>query len=357
MERMMECSPGVIAMQTLAGAIATGTNGQGLGQSSIADAAVRIRMVGADGFVRVFEQDDPSFGAVQLALGSLGVVSQITVRTTTSRVSTCLKRAESASDLQEGLPYWLSKFPLCKIWWFPENNQLHVWLGREATEIEESAYRASGSRLLELSRSNDELNGTVDQTLAQMRLDTKDLIQEGSQFKTLTRFKDFADVTGEIHQISCKGIAVPQVNLEIAVPLRRVEEAIDAIRAWHEVNRPPLHYPIIMRCTGASTAWLSPAYGEAVCYFGFVVYYAIDGTISQEGLKFLNEVQILLASHDGRPHWGKHFNQSLYDWASLYPRWHDFCHVRRQLDPEGKFANEFARGLFEHPAEESGVAQ
>ncbi|WP_312665067.1 FAD-dependent oxidoreductase, partial [Pantoea sp. CTOTU49201] len=49
MDRMLASSPGVIAVQTLAGAMATGTHGQGLAQSSIADEALRIRMVLADG--------------------------------------------------------------------------------------------------------------------------------------------------------------------------------------------------------------------------------------------------------------------------------------------------------------------
>ena len=37
MDRMLGSSPGVIAVQTLAGAMATGTHGQGLQQSSLAD--------------------------------------------------------------------------------------------------------------------------------------------------------------------------------------------------------------------------------------------------------------------------------------------------------------------------------
>ena len=52
MDRMLASSPGVIAVQTLAGALATGTHGQGLAQSSLADEALHIRMVLADGSVR-----------------------------------------------------------------------------------------------------------------------------------------------------------------------------------------------------------------------------------------------------------------------------------------------------------------
>jgi len=58
-DRMLPATRGVIASQTLAGALATGTHGQGLGQSCIADAALSVRMVLADGSVREFDAEHP----------------------------------------------------------------------------------------------------------------------------------------------------------------------------------------------------------------------------------------------------------------------------------------------------------
>lgn len=78
MNRMLASSPGVIAIQTLAGAMATGTHGQGLQQSSIADEALAIRMVLADGSVREFVRGDADFPAAQVSLGALGIVTAVT---------------------------------------------------------------------------------------------------------------------------------------------------------------------------------------------------------------------------------------------------------------------------------------
>ncbi|CAJ0996494.1 hypothetical protein SODG_002535 [Sodalis praecaptivus] len=59
MGRMLHASPGVIAIQTLAGAIATGTHGQGLGQGALADDVLHIRMLCADGTVAEFDRAHP----------------------------------------------------------------------------------------------------------------------------------------------------------------------------------------------------------------------------------------------------------------------------------------------------------
>lgn len=344
--RMLPSSPGVIASQTLAGALATGTHGQGLAQSTIADEALRIRMVLADGSVAEFDRDHPSFNAVQLGLGTLGVVTQVTLRTQPSRIYTCFKNAVSADSLGEDLTDWNQNFALSKAWWFPNENQVHVWSAREASDEESARYHANGDELIAFENTSDAMNETIDQTLEHMRSDTQILDENGKPFRTVTRFKDFSDVTGDIYQVFCRGIATPQINVEIGIPLARAAKVIEKIKLWHRETQPHMHYPIILRCTGPSTSWLSPSADADTCFFGFVVYYAEDGSLSEEGVDFLIAVEKLLAEEGGRPHWGKYFDASLYDWAALYPQWAAFKAVRDTLDPQHKFSNAFTTELF-----------
>ncbi|WP_034915729.1 D-arabinono-1,4-lactone oxidase [Erwinia sp. 9145] len=343
--RMLPSSPGVIASQSLAGALATGTHGQGLRQSSIADEASEIRMVLADGSVATFDRDHPWFHAVQLGLGALGVVTQVILRTQPLQIYTCFKNAVSADTLEEDLLHWNRDFALSKAWWFPNENQVHVWAAREASEEEIQQYRDNNEELVTQEATSDAMNDTVEQTLEHMRSDTKIVDENGKPFRTVTRFKDFSDVTGDVYQVFCRGIATPQINVEIGIPLARTAAVIKKIKAWHQETQPHMHYPIILRCTGGSSAWLSPAAGEETCFFGFVVYYAEDGSLSEEGVNFLLAVEKLLAEEGGKPHWGKYFDASLYDWAAIYPQWAAFKKVREALDPQHKFANAFIDGL------------
>lgn len=339
-------SPGVIASQTLAGALSTGTHGQGLGQSSVADAALAVRLVLADGSLLDLTPDHPRFPAVQLGLGTLGVVVQVTLRTEPLTIWTCRKDAVSAQGLQDDLARWNRENAMSKAWWFPDEDMVHVWSADEADEDEVRRYREGGGELLVHERSSDAMNATVDTTLGHMRRDTGGA-DGGKPLRTVSRFKDFTDVTGDIYQVFMRGIATPQINVEIGVPLERAGAVVEKIKAWHAETRPHLHYPIILRCTGPSASWLSPSRGEDTCFFGFVVYYAEDGSLSEEGTDFLREVEALLAAEGGRPHWGKYFDPSLYDWPALYPRWEDFRAVRAALDPRGTFDNAFTATLLD----------
>lgn len=345
--RMLPASPGVIASQSLAGALSTGTHGQGLQQSSIADEALSIRLVLADGSIAEYDRDHPWFPAVQLGLGALGVLTQVTLRTTPSLIYTCYKNAVSADTLEEDLLDWNHNYALSKAWWFPNENQVHVWAAREANEEEIALYQDNNEDLVKQEETSDAMNETIDQTLEHMRSDTKILDENGKPFRTVTRFKDFSDVTGDVYQVFCRGIATPQINVEIGIPLARAGEVIRKIKAWHADTQPHMHYPIILRCTGPSSSWLSPAYQQDTCFFGFVVYYSEDGSLSEEGVNFLRAVEEVLAEEGGRPHWGKYFEAPLYDWAALYPQWHEFAKVREALDPQHKFENAFTAALLD----------
>lgn len=345
--KMLPASPGVIASQTLAGALATGTHGQGLQQSSIADEALSIRMVLADGTVADFDRHHRCFHAVQLGLGSLGVVTQVTLRTTPSLIYTCYKNAVSGDTLEQDIYHWNQNDALSKAWWFPNENQVHVWAAREANSEEMAQYHANNSELIKQEETSDVMNETIDQTLEHMRSDTKIVDENGKPFRTVTRFKDFSDVTGDVYQVFCRGIATPQINVEIGIPLAHTADVIRKIKAWHGEMQPHMHYPIILRCTGPSECWLSPAYGADTCFFGFVVYYAEDGSLSEEGVSFLQAIEKVLAAEGGRPHWGKYFDAKLYNWAEIYPQWEAFRQVRDTLDPQRKFENAFTAELLD----------
>lgn len=341
LNRMLYASPGVIDSQTLAGAISTGTHGQGMKQSSLADEALNIRLVDAAGHIHDIDCNHPSFGAVQLGLGTLGAISAVTLRTCPATLFTCFKSASSADTLADDLRNWNQQWTFSKAWWFPDEDKVHAWNAREANAEEQTLWRDNRGELVALEETDEQMNATVDKTLEQMRDDTKIVDENGKPFRTVTRFKDFSDVIGDVYQVFCRGIATPQINIEIGIPMARVPAVIERMKAWHNDSQPHMHYPIILRCTGASSAWLSPAYQQPTCFFGFVVYYAEDGSLSEEGLEFLRAAEQLLAEEGGRPHWGKYFDPTLYDWPTLYPQWSEFQAIRRRFDPHGKFLNTF----------------
>ena len=351
MERMLPASPGVIGIQTLGGALSTGTHGQGLHQSALCDAVEAMTVMLASGEIIRVDRTDPRFGAFVMGMGMLGILLDVTLRTVPNRIMRCTKFTTDYPFLLEHNERLNREHGFVKSWWFAWTGESHIWLVDPASDDEVARYRAGGSEPLVLEGDMDErmnlaLNATIDATLQKMARDTKDEARAGEHFETVRRFKDASDLVGNVYQILCKGIPAPQINCEVAVPLERMGEALAVLQAWQEANPGVLHYPFILRCTGPSVAWLSAAHDKSVCWIGFLVYLAADGTFVGGSMEQMRELQQLLVPLGGIPHFGKHLAMDLYDFPALLPRWHDFLALKRELDPHGRFENRWLGDLF-----------
>ncbi|BBT68178.1 D-arabinono-1,4-lactone oxidase [Aeromonas caviae] len=351
MDRMLPASPGVIGIQTLGGALSTGTHGQGLHQSALCDAVAALTVMLASGDIIRVDRTDPRFGAFVMGMGMLGILLDVTLNTVPNRIMRCTKFTTDYPFLLEHNERLNREHAFVKSWWFAWTGESHIWLVDPASDDEVARYRAGGSEPLVLEGDMDErmnlaLNATIDATLQKMARDTKDEARAGEHFETVRRFKDASDLVGNVYQILCKGIPAPQINCEVAVPLDRMGEALEILQAWQEANPGVLHYPFILRCTGPSVAWLSAAHDKSVCWIGFLVYLAADGTFVGGSMEQMRELQQLLVPLGGIPHFGKHLAMDLYDFPALLPRWHDFLALKRELDPHGRFENRWLGDLF-----------
>jgi len=284
-------------------------------------------------------------------MGMLGILLDVTLNTVPNRIMRCTKFTTDYPFLLEHNERLNREHAFVKSWWFAWTGESHIWLVDPASDDEVARYRAGGSEPLVLEGDMDErmnlaLNATIDATLQKMARDTKDEARAGEHFETVRRFKDASDLVGNVYQILCKGIPAPQINCEVAVPLERMGEALEILQAWQEANPGVLHYPFILRCTGPSVAWLSAAHDKSVCWIGFLVYLAADGTFVGGSMEQMRELQQLLVPLGGIPHFGKHLAMDLYDFPALLPRWHDFLALKRELDPHGRFENRWLGDLF-----------
>lgn len=347
MERMLPASPGVIGIQTLGGALSTGTHGQGLHQSALCDAVEAMTVMLANGDIIQVDRTDPRFGAFVMGMGMLGILLDVRLRTVPNRIMRCTKFTIDYPFLLEHNERLNREHGFVKSWWFAWTGESHIWLVDPASEEEVARYRAAGSEPLLLEGDIDaRMNATIDATLQKMAKDTKDEALAGEHFETVRRFKDASDLVGNVYQILCKGIPAPQINCEVAVPLNRMNEALETLQAWQQANPGVLHYPFILRCTGPSEAWLSAAYDKSVCWVGFLVYLAADGTFVNGSMEQMRELQQLLVPLGGIPHFGKHLAMDLYDFPALLPRWNDFLALKGELDPHGRFENRWLSDLF-----------
>lgn len=336
---MLPSSPGVIAEQTIAGAIGTGTHGQGLDQATIADTVECLQVITARGDLMEIDRDHPAFNAFQLALGVLGIVVTVRVRVVPNVTFTCVKQTVSFDELCEQYDMWHRHYAHVKAWWFPNERVAHVWLVNPADEPVRRSYLDNRCKPLAHGERHVELNHTVARAKEQMSADTRDSNLTNAQFRTVDRFRDFHDVTGNVYQLLCKGIPARQINTEIAVDYDETSAIIRMLDDLITREQLTLHYPIILRSTGASEAWMCPAYMRPSTYFGTVVYTGSDGAATEHGLRTVERIETALSAAGGRPHWGKYFKESLYDWEKLYPYYGVFRQLCTQHDPDHRLVN------------------
>jgi FAD/FMN-containing dehydrogenase len=126
-------------------------------------------------------------------------------------------------------------------------------------------------------------------------------------------------------------------EMEYALPRER---AAEAVRAVLEVAQRPgfaVPFPIEVRFVAPDDALLSPAGGRDTCYIAVHMYRGMEWE------PYFRAVEQVMDGFDGRPHWGKRHFQTAATLAGRYPGWDSFQSVRRRLDPDGLFANEYVR--------------
>ncbi|KAJ3203358.1 hypothetical protein HK099_001540 [Clydaea vesicula] len=341
-------STGVIGDQTFAGALGTGIHGQGLHVVPFVDTLKEAEIMLASGAIIKVDSKKKNFlDALKTHLGVFGIILTITIEISDLKIMTCKKKTISLDKFEETFIKIQRSEKYCKGWWFPDFDLVHIWEADVANEHELELYEKNGRNLVNVHQNLDnELSKSIDLLEKRMKTDTNDDSTAGKQFQTISRFRNVVNVTGTMHQVYMKGIPVPQINCEIAIPIKNFELSLKVLKKWKNETKFKLHYPFIFRCTAASEALLSPHRGEEICWIGFLVYLDSEGNAAKGSFEMMREIQQVLLPLGGMPHNGKYFDMDLYNLEKFYPKLKDFLFLQKMLDPEQKFQNEYTKKFF-----------
>jgi sugar-1,4-lactone oxidase-like protein len=328
---------GVISSQSLAGAISTGTHGTGLRFGGLAQQVLALRLIAADGEVIEAnrERQPDVFDAARIGLGCLGILSTITLQCEPAfnlRLSERPARLDATLDRLASL----NAEEHAGLWWFPHTDRVQI---RSANRTHEPStlHRRRLARWLKgvvlgnyvhamalwLAAFAPSATPTVNRALAR------------------TLFGGTHHSTGPSHRIFTSPVLIPQCGLEFGLPVELAATAVRKVRALIDQRGHRVHSPVDIRFSAADDVWLSPAYGRPTCYIGVIAYRPFGRATDTSHL--FRELDELLSSLGGRPHWGKIHHWQAPDFAEAYPRWAEFQALRRQLDPKGMFLNAYLR--------------
>jgi FAD/FMN-containing dehydrogenase len=122
---------------------------------------------------------------------------------------------------------------------------------------------------------------------------------------------------------------------EYAVPRGALLDVLGEIRALFRRRDWRISFPIEVRVTPADDVWLSTAYGRDSAYV------AIHVPRFSDHQEYFRDVESVMTSVGGRPHWGKMHTRTADYLASAYPRFSDFAALRGRMDPDRRFGNAY----------------
>ncbi|HCU48554.1 MAG TPA: FAD-binding protein [Micromonosporaceae bacterium] len=305
---------------SVAGSCATGTHGSGDTLRCLAASVAALRLVGADGdLIEVGRDSDPgTFPGTVVALGALGIVTELTLdiepayeMTQRVRLAVPLDEVTGRFDEVFGAAYSVSAFTDWR------SGAADVWLKSRSDwpATEWAGGRAALHPVHPVPGMAPEFSTT------QMGL-------PGPWHERLPHFPPhLTPGAGE------------ELQSEFYLPREVAPAAFAAIRDLADRIAPVLHIAEI-RTVRADDLWLSPAYGQdtVTLHFTWIKDFAAV-------LPVLAAVEERLMPLGARPHWGKLTRLSGPEIIARYPRGTDFALLAAAYDPTGKFRNAFVESL------------
>ncbi len=319
---------GDVDAQSLAGAIATATHGTGARLPNLSAQVEELELVLADGSERrLTAADGDLLRAARVGLGSLGVVVAATLRCVPSFRLRGIKDREPLEEVLDTLQERADAAEHFEFWTFPHSSFAITRLNTP-TDGERDAPGRAGEWLEDVLLENHALEA-FNRVARRVPRAIPVLNRSAGRLASRSERVDWS------FRIFASPRRVRFVEMEYAVPRAA---AVEAVRGTREIlARHPVSFPLELRIVAADDALLSPASGRDTAYIAIHVF---------EGMPFeapFREFEAYMSSLDGRPHWGKQSFLTANELAPRYPEWETFQAARRSLDPEGRFANAWAR--------------
>jgi L-gulono-1,4-lactone dehydrogenase len=329
---------GDIDRQTISGAVSTATHGTGSRFRNLSSMIEAVELIRPDGtLLEVSAASEPDLlPAARVGLGALGVIAAVTLRTVPAfsvrRTDSPLpldQTLERLQDLADGSDHF-------EFYVFPHTD---VALLRQSERVDEppeprNAIVEFGQEIV--------LENWVMGAIARAGRRVPSRIPALSRFVSRQLAKNTK--MDRSYRVFASRRLIRFTEMEYAIPRRHAAEAVPRVLETAERADPPVGFPIEVRFVAGDDSMLSPAHDRDTCY---IAVHQFQG-MAWEG--YFRAVEAIMDEYGGRPHWGKRHFQTAVTLAERYPRWEEFAAARSQLDPEGRFRNQYLDRVLGPPA-------
>ena len=287
---------GDVNVQTISGAIATGTHGTGRSLQNLSAKLIGVRLVNGFGEVaEITEDQDPDFlQAARVSLGVLGIFTALKLRLLPAYQ---LHRREWCTHMDDCLDHFDS-------------------LSRENRNVDFYWYPRSD----------------------EAKIRTWDLPGQGSPDIPFARL--VSEQVGWSYEVLSKERSLKFDEMEYALPAEAGPECFQEVRKRVKArHRKSVGWRVLYRTVAADDAYLSPAYQRDS------VTISLHQNASLPFWEYFKDIEPIFLDYGGRPHWAKKHTLRAEQLSRLYPMWDRFLEIRRRVDPEGVFLTPYLRKL------------
>ena len=328
---------GDIDVQSIAGAISTGTHGTGISFGSLATQIEGITLATADGELLECspEQLPDIFKAAQVSLGTLGVIASVRLHVVPAKVLHYQGLRKKLSDCLDHLEEYKQENAHFEFFWFPYTEWVQAKFINPTSE-------PPGKNSLWGTLNKIVLENWVYGSLCAVSRAIPGLAK--SVCKISGNSIANVDEINYSHRLFSTPRMVRFQEMEYNIPAEHARAVIGEIQQCIERHQFAVNFPLECRFVHSDDIWLSPAYQRASAYIAVHMYRGMPYHA------YFSHIEEIFKRYQGRPHWGKMHTRTAQELAALYPHWHDFRRVRAALDPSGVFLNDYLRALFDAEA-------
>jgi L-gulonolactone oxidase len=324
---------GDIDVQTISGAISTGTHGTGARFGGIATQVRALQLVLADGTLREVdaEREPDLFAAARIGLGALGVIATVTLQ---CEPAFALAAAEAPAGLDAvlaELDQEVDGNDHFEFYWFPHTRRV---LTKRNNRVR------AGTELRPVSRlrhyvDDELLSNTVFDAVNRITTRRPALIPRANAIAA--RALSARDYVDRSYRVFASPRRVVFREMEYAVPRAAVPQVLAEIERYLARSGERVGFPVEVRFAAADDIWLSTAHGRDSGYVAVHQYHRRDHD------RYFRAVEAIARDVDGRPHWGKLHWRDAGSLRATYPHLDEFAALRDKLDPQRTFDNAYLR--------------
>jgi FAD-linked oxidoreductase len=325
---------GDIDVQTISGALATGTHGTGAGYGCLSTFVEELELVTGTGEVarcsRMVNSD--LFSAALVGVGAIGVVTEVTLRCVDAFILHADERPTPLADVLSSLEERIATNDHFEFYWMP-------YTERTLTKANNRVEQDFKPRSKFSAWFNDDLLentaiGAVCRLARALPGTTPTLLRATARAFSARNYTERSDL------VFTSPRRVRFVEMEYGLPRAALPEAFAGLRRVIKSLPVKVSLPVEVRFTAGDDIWLSHGFGRDNTYI------AIHQFVGMPFQEYFKSFEAVCAPLGGRPHWGKMHYRDVWTLRPAYRHFDDFLAVRDKVDPGRVFTNAYTTQVF-----------